>query len=131
MLLAGGHQALHHSRQEVGSAPRPGQQTETRATTMEGQDQQQAPGPLLRRALGTARWGQGGAPQAWGTGSVTRRVWFPEDPRSFRPRVSGGLLESSLYQNIPPSQNGQACLAPAASVLPSLSRARLPDGCLL
>lgn len=86
------------------------------------------PGPTTEEG---ARQGQGGAPQAWVAGSVTCRVWFPEDPRSFRPRVTGGVLENSLYQNTPPSQDGQPCLAPGASVLPSLTRARLPDGCLL
>lgn len=54
MLLAGGHCALHHSWQEVGSAPRPGEQAETRATAEE-QSQQQAQGPLLRRGAPKGR----------------------------------------------------------------------------
>lgn len=146
MLLAGGHH-VHHSWQEVGSAARPGEQTGTRATTTEGQSQQQAQGPPLwrgapkgRRELGcqvvprptrTAGNGQVGVERGAGQWECDLQSLVPRGPCSFRPRLSGGLLESSLYQNIPPSHNGQSCLALGASVPPSLSRACLPDGCLL
>lgn len=107
MLLAGGHCALHHSWQEVGSAPRPGEQAETRATAAEEQSQQQAQGPPLRRGApkgrrelggqavprptrtaGNGQVGTGRGPQAWGTRSATRRVWFPEDPRELWAQTS-------------------------------------------
>lgn len=53
-----------------------------------------------------ARWARGGGHRPGAPGVPPAESWFPEDPRGFGPRLPGGLLDN-LYQNIPPSHNGQ------------------------
>lgn len=79
-----------------------------------------------------ARWARGGGHRPVGTRSVTQSL-VPRGPQgALGPDFQGLCPDSSLYQNIPPSHNGaRRGSGSGGSVPPSLSRACLPDGCLL